>query len=139
MFFLNVEYLLEKKECLIPAHKFEKWAYGPVVKQVYNEYGYKFGANNIIKPTVFKFVIKEHGKYKLITYTFNKHHLPKDIRNFIDANITYFLNQPVFDLVTATQKDPQWKNKASKFYNENELVEYYSIRQFWRQDKKLKG
>lgn len=135
MFFLNVQYLLEKKKSLVLTSQFEKLSYGPMIRQVYREYGNKFGKEKIIKPTTFKYIIRENNKFKLITYHFNKTDLAKNIRDFIDLHLNYFLSQPVFNLVTASQRDPQWQNKAIKNYNEKELIDYYTTHQFWQQDK----
>ena len=136
MFFLNVQYLLEKKKSLVLTSQFEKLPYGPMIRQVYREYGNKFGKDKIIKPTVFKYIIQENNKFELITYHFSKADLAKNIRDFIDLHLDYFLSQPVFKLVTASQRDPQWQNKSSREYDEKELIKYYSSHQFWKQNNK---
>lgn len=130
MFFLNVQYLLKNKKSLISANKFEKWAYGPVVRQVYRQYA-TFGSNEIKEVPNFEYMIEENGEYKSNTYIFKEEDLDKDVRDFIDSNIELFIDKPISELVSESHKDPQWKDKTDYFYSEDKLSEYYSEHKFW--------
>lgn len=130
MFFLNVQYLLKYNKSLITDNKFEKWPYGPVVKQVYNQYS-KFGADVIKKVPDFFYMVQKDKEYEIKTYSFHENDLDKSYRNFIDENIDMFIDKPVFKLVGESHKDPQWQNKSCPYYDDNELVKYYSQNKFW--------
>lgn len=130
MFFLNVEYLLEKKESLVPAHKFEKWSYGPVVKQVFRQYR-SFGSDNIRKIPEFNYLIEKNGHYLSKSYHFKNSDLDNAVKIFINSHINLLVNMSELKLTNMAQADPQWKNKTCYYYTEHKLIECYSIHHFW--------
>lgn len=130
MFFLNVQHLLEHKTSLITDNKFEKWSYGPVIKQVYRQYS-SYGSNPIDKVPAFKFMIQNDEKFDLQVYEFKESDLEKQHRDFIDKYIDLFLDKPVFKLVNESHKDPQWQDKSQMYYDDKRLIEYYSKNKFW--------
>ena len=132
MYFLNVEYLLEKKKNLITDNKFEKWSYGPVIRQVYSQYS-RYGSEEIKRVPTYTYLVREKGQFEVKKYVFNEKSFRKynnDITKFIDDNIESFLKYEPYELVGKTHMDPQWSDKTTP-YDEQKTIDFYRNNKFW--------
>lgn len=132
MYFLNVIYLLEKHKDLITDNKFEKWSYGPVIRQVYSQYA-KNGPQEIKEVTTYKYLVEKNNQYEVESYEFNYDQYDKGIKEFISEKIDPFLDFGPFELVEKTHLEPQWKNKETKYYDDQKTIRFYENKdkRFW--------
>lgn len=132
MYFLNVEYLLEKNENLITDKQFEKWSYGPVIRQVYSQYSC-YGSEEINEVPTYTYLVREKDQYEVKNYDFNRKDFEKrntEITKFIADNIESFLEYEPYELVGRTHMDPQWKDKTTPYDNQK-TIDYYRKNKFW--------
>lgn len=132
MYFLNVIHLLEKNEDLITDNKFEKWSYGPVIRQVYSQYA-KNGPQEIKEVTTYKYLVEKNNQFEVESYEFNYDQYDKDIKEFISEKIDLFLDFGPFELVEKTHMEPQWQNKNTKYYDDQKTIRFYEneVNRFW--------
>lgn len=132
MYFLNVIHLLEKNEDLITDNKFEKWSYGPVIRQVYSQYA-KNGPQEIKEVTTYKYLVEKNNQFEVESYVFNYDKYSKEIKKFISDNIGPFLDFGPFELVEKSHKEPQWQNKDTKYYDDQKTIRFYEneVNRFW--------
>lgn len=132
MYFLNVISLLnDKNNPLIQDESFEKWAYGPVLDDVYHEYSSN-GSDPINE-------IKEHKEidfskmpYQIVPVHYSPDKLNSKERKLIDDNLDKFINfDNPFDLVEYSHKEDQWNNKENTKYDNNLTIDYYKNNRFW--------
>ncbi|USS88227.1 DUF4065 domain-containing protein [Fructilactobacillus hinvesii] len=136
MYFLNVIYLLNYNKSLIDDHKFEKWAYGPVIHDVYSDYSIN-GSKEILEPTKhIKSRSFNDGKYKNKYYSENELKLGLDDSQFIDNNLEKFVSLNPFFLVEKSHEEPQWKDKTKPYYDDKKTILFYKDpkNKFWEHD-----
>lgn len=138
MYFLNVMYLIsnnDKEMPLVSDSNFERWDYGPVIKDVYNEYS-SYGSSKIIVPSEHKKLVNGKGNnLEIKSFKLDVTKINQSIRSFIDENIGKLLKfKDPFILVKESHKENQWKvlNPNDKYNNEDSLA-FYKIKnnQFW--------
>lgn len=132
MYFLNVIHLLKFDEPLITNDHFEKWDYGPVLRDVYEEYSCN-GSLKINKVSEHLFLVKENNTFKVKRSIFNEDDLSKKDKIFISNNLKKFIDINPFDLVRQSHKEPQWKDRSNVQYDDKRTLDYYSKKdnQFW--------
>lgn len=132
MYFLNVVYLLKNKEDLITDNKFEKWSYGPVIRQVYSQYA-RFGSLEITCIPIYKYLVEKNGQYEVEEYKFDFKNYNHDVKVFVSENIDFFLKFEPFELVEKTHMDPQWKDKTTSYYDKQRTISFYENKnnRFW--------
>lgn len=98
LYFSHIDVLKAKKEKLIDDGQFEAWDYGPVLRDVYNEFS-PYGAT--------KLTIKEELSDSL----------DKNIKDIVDKSIDKYIEKSPWELVTKShEKDGAWE----KNYKEGE-------------------
>lgn len=126
LFFLNLKYLKEKHHPLITDKSFEKWPYGPVIKQVNQNYVPKFGGDDIKYIPDFVYIDNKPKAYTIKTYQFHHCDLAKEYREFIADNLDQFMHYGTFEMINWTHEDPEWKNKTHKFYDLQKSLAYFT-------------
>lgn len=126
LFFLNLKYLKEKHQPLITDKSFEKWPYGPVIKQVNQNYVPKFGGDVIRYIPDFVYIDNENKDYKIKAYKFHHCDLAKEYREFIADNFGQFIHYGTFEMINWTHKDPEWNNKIHEFYDLQKSLAYFT-------------
>lgn len=131
MYFLNTEYLLEYNKNLITDESFEKWPYGPVIRQVYNVCS-KFGSQNIKDIPVYNYIDSNNN---LRTYHFDEKNIDSKDKEFIKQHINNFIDLDAFFLVRKTHEENQWIDKSSPLYDNKKTIDYYKCKEhrFWEQ------
>lgn len=138
MYYLNVMYLLSnnnKENPLVSDANFERWDYGPVIRDVYNEYS-SYGSSEIDIPSQhIKLESGEDNKLEIKSYNLDAKDMEKSTRDFIDENIVKLLEfRNPFDLVNESHKEKQWKELGTNDnYSNGESLAFYKIKnnQFW--------
>lgn len=132
LYYLNVIHLLDNDTPLITDVKFEKYDYGPSIKSVYDEYENYIG-NDIVAPKQHTALMYGHGLFSTITQDFKLTDLSENDHNFVDRNLPKLLRFDAFELVELSQREPQWKNKNNRYYDDELTNDYYQKpeHQFW--------
>lgn len=119
LYYISTEYFRKFGKRLF-AEDFQKWQYGPVVKEVYHEFK-SSGLHHIAKPKAILEISANFGISRkefevepmLVNEEFTK------IANMVIENYTPWR---VFDLVELTHKEPAWKNFESEIMKGIELT-----------------
>lgn len=121
LYYLATTYF-QKFERRLFVEDFQKWQYGPVVKEVYYEFK-PFGIRHIAKPKA----VLERNPGSGLSFT-RKEFDPKvlesdrDFTDIADAVINKFVKWNAFDLVERTHEENAWKNFESEILRGCELV-----------------
>lgn len=133
LYYVAAEYFKKFEERLF-SENFQKWQYGPVVKEVYHEFK-PFGFHHIAKPKA----TLEEGSGPSINFVrkdFDSKSLASNV-NFMDVVenvIKKYMPWKAFDLVERTHAEDAWKDFESDImkgieliYSDAELVSAKSI------------
>ena len=133
LYYVSAEYLKKFGKRLF-TEDFQKWQYGPVVKDVYHEFKL-FGFHHIVKPKAIlerdigslgSFTRKDFDATFLLSDT--------DFMEVAQATIAYYMPWKAFDLVELTHEESAWKDFEHEImkgveliYSDNELESARSI------------
>ncbi|MCV2445541.1 Panacea domain-containing protein [Acinetobacter bereziniae] len=127
LYYIATTYFKKFEKRLFPEN-FQKWQYGPVVKDVYYEFK-PFGIHHIAKPKA----ILERNTGSGLSFTkkvFDPKMFEED-KDFIevaDAVVNKFIKWKAFDLVERTHEEDAWKEFESDIMKGTELI--YSDAEF---------
>lgn len=127
LYYVSTEYFKKFHNRLF-CEEFQKWQYGPVVKDVYHEFK-SFGLHHIGKPKA----TLEQNQGSDLSFT-RKEFDPKllvedeDFVNVVDPVVKKFIKWKAFDLVERTHEEDAWKEFESDIMKGTELI--YSDAEF---------
>lgn len=121
LYYVSTTYLKEFDQLLF-SDSFQKWQYGPVVKDVYHEFK-TVGVNHITSPklSLDERAIAIFGGMKQI-YDPSKIESNKQVVEVIEKVVKKLITWKAFDLVEHTHKEEAWKNFIEEIMSGKELT-----------------
>jgi uncharacterized phage-associated protein len=132
LYFLQAYNLYEKKNALF-SEGIEKWKFGPVVPEVYQEYKI-FGAKEI-QGIPDKVTFDEEFNFEITPYDVDDSPIVNNDKTRLEPVILSLLNYDEFDLVERTHLEDLWKKDKPAIemgvrnikYNKTEMREFFEI------------
>ncbi len=124
LYFIQARFLVEGEPCFF--EKIEAWDYGPVVRDVYQEFKY-YGGCNI--PNQLEYEEFDENTWRLHSVKFNEEIIDQSDRKVINEIVDELSDLSANDLVMITHNQAPWKNAYKK--NENNVIENDSIKNYF--------
>lgn len=130
LYFVNAKYLVENNGAPLMTEKFDRWAYGPVLYEVYSNFR-NFGAQPITEPAgVYNFNSSDpfNAEFK----PFDPSYISDKVKETATDVFNALIDIKAFDLVGYTHNESIWsdykkeiENRNAPKYENEEIFEFF--------------
>ncbi|NHC02850.1 DUF4065 domain-containing protein [Acinetobacter sp. 187] len=124
MYYCYAEFL-KRKDLPLFQEKIEKWQYGPVIREVYDEFK-SYGSSQIHSShsSFGKFILDENGDLVLQRQNFSSDLIDKDRKSIINNVVDSLITREAFDLVEKTHREISWKKYENLILSKSNTLMY---------------
>ena len=130
LFFVNAKHLIDNQGESLMNEKFQRWAYGPVMRSVYSNFK-GFGSEKITE-TQGKYVFDSSNPFNARYEPFNEESIDRKVQVECKEVFNKLIDIDPFKLVEYTHNEELWskyKDKINKHeapeYNDKEIYDYF--------------
>ena len=126
LFLLNLKYLKETGQPLVTDQKFSKWAFGPVIKVVRDQFADTFLGSKITYIPKWKYLTRDEcNNFQVKEYNFDLQDISPKQDTFIAQNLAQFVNIDGLTMTNWALADPEYQDKTRQFYDLDNSLKYF--------------